>query len=169
MFSGLRSLCMILFSWRYWIPDPAVIKQRFLLKDTTYLNQEVGKGATNSDRTYRRRWATTGLHSPSDHSSFRVCLVTATITKHMSRNCTLLSGHKQRKMNFMKVLTFLRSPLEQYSMARSGRSFKAISFISSGTSLAVTTLMWFSLGQRRIYCWVTMSWQLQRFCKVTSS
>lgn len=22
IFSGLRSLCMILFSWRYWIPDP---------------------------------------------------------------------------------------------------------------------------------------------------
>lgn len=40
MFSGLRSLCMILFSWRYWIPDPAATEQWFLHKDTPYLNHK---------------------------------------------------------------------------------------------------------------------------------
>lgn len=44
-------------------------------------------------------------------------------------------------------LTFLRSPLEQYSMANSGRSFKDMCVTSSGTSRAVTTLMWFNLRE----------------------
>ena len=46
----------------------------------------------------------------------------------------------------LKLLTFRRSPLEQYSIASNGRSFKAMCFISSGTSLAVTTLRWLILN-----------------------
>lgn len=83
MFSGLRSLCMILFSWRYWIPDPAAIKQ-WLYTKTRFISTKRVRKTTNSDRTYQRRWAVTALHSPSDHSSFQVCLVTATNTKHIS-------------------------------------------------------------------------------------
>lgn len=44
------------------------------------------------------------------------------------------------------VITFRRSPPEQYSIARRGTSFTR-KFISSGTSQALTTLGWFNLDR----------------------
>lgn len=46
--------------------------------------------------------------------------------------------------------TLRRSPLEQYSMAKRGKSFKAMELNSSGTSLAWTTLTWLSLQKKRV-------------------
>lgn len=164
MFSGLRSLWMILFSWRYWIPDPASIKQRH--------NLTIIWTNTGTLRNSIRQDVPTSLSNDSTSLSFRPQQFSGllsnwkqhnTHSNYISRKCTLLSGQRENwKLSDLsafqncwvndwtwKAPTFLRSPLEQYSMARRGRSFKAISLISSGTSLAVTTLMWFNLGHDR--------------------
>lgn len=50
------------------------------------------------------------------------------------------------RSNRQTAITFLRSPPEQYSIAKRGTSFTR-KFISSGTSQAFTTLGWFSLSK----------------------
>lgn len=149
-----------------------------LHKDTANVNQA---GAQNNGL---RQDVPTSLSNDSTSLSFRPQQFSGLLSNCNQHISTTLVGilhclpgtnkegtltYQTYRVGLLRAATFLRSPLEQYSMARSGRSFKAISFISSGTSLAVTTLMWFNLGEERFIAGSLFQDQLRGFCKVTLS
>lgn len=77
MFSGLRSLCMILFSCRYWIPDPGAENTVVKLNDKHLEDASEWRGFTEKKKikhwTYQHHWVMRALHSLSNRSSFQVC------------------------------------------------------------------------------------------------
>lgn len=112
---------------------------------------------------YRHHWVNWAPHFLLDHSNSQVCLITTikkwwynSIKKRPPFSSPIIiiwsTADKINKINVcMYQGTLRRSPLEQYSMAKRGKSFKAMCFISSGTSLAVTTFKWFNLPREIQY------------------
>lgn len=71
MFSGLRSLWMILFLCRYWIPEPGAGEPPVLLRESAERRRSRQGGGKLW--TYPRRWLKKVLRSLSGRSSFQAC------------------------------------------------------------------------------------------------
>lgn len=146
MFSGFMSLWIILFSCRYWMPEPGYDRERqrvlcIILSYSCLINDYI---ALSKIELKKKTYA---VKQPKDFIFLQATAVLWFVQKlNRQRSYRSIIGQEnQLALVFNSFGTLRRSLPEQYSMVSRGESFKENDFNSSGTSLAWTTFIWFSL------------------------